>query len=186
MKVSQTSLPGVLVIEPRVFGDNRGYFHELWKSSAYKENGLDVDFVQANVSSSARGVLRGLHFQYPMPQGKLVSVLSGSVFDAAVDIRQGSPTFKQWYACELSEDNHRQLYIPEGFAHGFCVLSEQATLTYLCTREYRQEYDMSVAWDDPEIAVDWPLQPKELSAKDRDAARLADIDSRRLPVYQES
>lgn len=181
MKVSDTDLPGVKLIEPRVFGDERGWFLETWRAERYREHGIGADFVQANCSHSGRGVLRGLHYQWPEPQGKLVWVSSGHVFDVAVDIRPGSASFGRWTAIELDAESHQQLWIPEGFAHGFQVLSETATFNYLCTRPYRGEFDASIAWNDPEIGVEWPLEPAGLSDKDRAAPHLAAIERDHLP-----
>lgn len=181
MKVEDTSLPGVMVVEPRVFGDERGWFLETWRAERYAEFGIGPDFVQSNCSHSGRGVLRGLHYQWPEPQGKLVWVSSGSVFDVAVDIRPGSATFGQWTAVELDADSHRQLWIPEGCAHGFQVTSEEATFNYLCTRPYRPEFDASIAWNDSAIGVDWPLEPSGLSEKDAAAPRLEEVGRDRLP-----
>ncbi len=181
MKVSDTTLPGVKLIEPRVFGDERGWFLETWRHERYQEAGIAHAFVQANASSSRRGVLRGLHFQWPEPQGKLVWVSYGRVLDVAVDIRPQSPHFGRWAAAELDDRNHHQLWIPEGFAHGFLVLSEQACFNYLCTRPYRAEFDRSIAWNDPQIAVDWPIDKPDLSTKDAHAPRLAEFTSDQLP-----
>lgn len=181
MQLIETGIPGLVVIEPNVFGDNRGFFMESWKASRYREFGLPGAFVQANLSRSAAGVIRGLHFQYPQPQGKLVSVLEGRAWDVAVDIRPDSPTFRQWAAIELSADNHRQFWIPEGFAHGFCALDGPVLLSYLCTAEYVAEYDAAVAWNDPDIGIEWPIEAGEMSAKDRNAPRLSEIDPARLP-----
>lgn len=181
MKVVETPLPGVKRVEPRVFGDERGWFLETWREERYQEHGIGPAFVQANCSQSSRGVLRGLHYQWPEPQGKLVWVTQGRVFDVAVDIRPDSPHFGRWTGLELDADAHHQLWIPEGFAHGFQVLSETATFNYLCTRAYRGEFDASIAWDDPAIGVEWPLAPSGLSEKDRDAPRLADLSADRLP-----
>jgi len=181
MRIIETGIPGLLVVEPTVYGDSRGLFMETWHASRYRAAGLPDRFVQSNLSRSGAGVIRGLHFQYPQPQGKLVFVLEGRVFDVAVDIRTDSPTFRQWAGVELSAENHRQLFVPEGFAHGFCVLGEGALLSYLCTAEYRAEYDAVVAWDDPEIGIRWPLAASILSAKDANAPRLADIPSDTLP-----
>ena len=181
MRALETGLPGVLVIEPSVFGDARGWFMEAWRSSAAAAGGLPARFVQANVSKSGPGVLRGLHHQFPRPQGKLVSVLQGAAFDVAVDIRPDSPTFRQWVGVELSAENHRQLWVPEGFAHGFCTLGEVTLLHYLCTDEYVAENDAAIAWDDPDIGVEWPIAPAALSAKDAAAPRLAEVDPTRLP-----
>lgn len=184
MEVIETGLPGLLIIEPEVHGDRRGYFMETWHARRYAGAGLPGRFVQANVSRSAAGVIRGLHYQYPEPQGKLVQVVDGRIYDVAVDIRSGSPTFGEWAGVELSGDNHRQFYVPEGFAHGFCVLGEGATISYLCTREFSAKYDSAVAWDDPDIAIDWPIQPASLSAKDRAAPRLKDIPPAELPRFE--
>ena len=184
MKVIETSLPGCVVIEPAVFGDERGFFMETWNAERYRALGLPDKFVQSNVSSSAKGVLRGLHYQWPRPQGKLVSVLEGEVYDVAVDIRRGSPTFGRWEAVVLSAQNKRQFWIPEGFAHGFAVLSERALFSYLCTEVYLKEYDAGVRWNDADIGVDWPISAPQLSAKDEAAPFLAQIEPERLPLYQ--
>ncbi|HEL3813768.1 TPA: dTDP-4-dehydrorhamnose 3,5-epimerase [Stenotrophomonas maltophilia] len=183
MKVIQTRLPGCVVLEPMVFGDSRGFFFEGWNASRFGALGLPDRFVQSNVSSSSKGVLRGLHYQWPRPQGKLVSVLEGEVYDVAVDIRRGSPTFGCWEAVILSAGNKRQFWIPEGFAHGFAVLSETALFHYLCTDVYVKEADAAVRWDDADIAVDWPISDPILSAKDEDAPFLKDIAEDRLPAY---
>lgn len=183
MNVIETSLPGVLVLEPKVFGDERGFFMETWNQRRYEEAGLPGRFVQDNLSFSRRGVLRGLHFQNPDQQGKLVYVLSGEVFDVAVDIRQGSPTFGQWEAVVLSSENKRQFWIPEGFAHGFLVTSDTALFAYKCTAPYNAEADGSVLWNDPEIGIEWPVEAPALSEKDRDAPRLADVLPGKLPTY---
>ena len=183
MKIIETSLPGCLVIEPAVFGDERGVFFETWNADRFGEHGLPMKFVQSNVSTSVKGVLRGLHYQWPRPQGKLVSVLEGEVYDVAVDIRRGSPNFGRWEAVILSADNRRQLWIPEGFAHGFAVLSEHAVFNYLCTDVYVKEADAGVRWNDGDIGVDWPVAAPLLSAKDEKAPFLADISGDRLPVY---
>jgi dTDP-4-dehydrorhamnose 3,5-epimerase len=181
MKVMETGIPGLVVIEPQVHGDHRGFFMETWNASRYRAHGLPDAFVQSNLSRSGAGVIRGLHYQQPQPQGKLVHVLEGRVFDVAVDIRSDSPTFGQWAGVELSSDNHRQMYVPEGFAHGFCVLGESALLAYQCTSEYHAEYDAAIAWDDPDIGIRWPLENGRLSKKDAMAPRLADIPADRLP-----
>ena len=183
MKIIETSLPGCLVIEPAVFGDERGVFFETWNADRFGEHGLPMKFVQSNVSTSVKGVLRGLHYQWPRSQGKLVSVLEGEVYDVAVDIRRGSPNFGRWEAVILSADNRRQLWIPEGFAHGFAVLSEHAVFNYLCTDVYVKEADAGVRWNDGDIGVDWPVSDPLLSAKDEKAPFLADISGDRLPVY---
>jgi len=183
MKVMATSLPGCLVIEPVVHGDARGFFYESFNAARFAEHGIDAAFVQTNVSRSAHGVLRGLHHQWPNPQGKLVSVLEGEVYDVAVDIRRGSPTFGQWEAVMLSAGNKRQLWIPEGFAHGFAVVSERAVFSYLCTAVYDKVADAGVRWDDPAIGVDWPVSAPQLSGKDEAAPLLADVPLDRLPVF---
>jgi len=185
LKIIETGISGLLIIEPDVFGDPRGYFMELWKASGYAACGLPARFVQSNISRSGAGVIRGLHYQHPQPQGKLVSVLEGRIFDVAVDIRSNSPTFRQWAGVELSSDNHRQLYVPEGFAHGFCVLGESAMMSYLCTDEYSPECDAGLAWDDPDINVKWPIEGISLSDRDRSAPRLRDIALENLPRMSE-
>ena len=183
MRVIGTDLPGCQVIEPRVFGDERGVFFESWNAERFAEHGLPARFLQSNVSTSTRGVLRGLHYQWPRPQGKLVSVLQGEVHDIAVDIRRGSPTFGRWQAVLLSAENRRQFWIPEGFAHGFVVLSEQAVFSYLCTDVYVPEADAGIAWNDATLAIDWPVAAPLLSPKDARAPFLEDIAAERLPVY---
>ncbi len=183
MKVIESHLPGVKIIEPKVFGDERGYFLESWQALRYIDAGIEVPFVQSNVSKSARGVLRGLHFQNPNPQGKLVYVLSGEVYDVAVDIRRGSPTFGQHHGVILSEHNHRQFYVPEGFAHGFCVLSESATFAYMCTNYYDPSSEASLLWNDPALAIDWPLESPQLSEKDKKGLTLDAFDPATLPEF---
>ncbi len=184
MKVTETRLPGCVVFEPRVFGDDRGSFFESFNLDRLAEHGLAPRFVQGNVSSSQRGVLRGLHYQWPNPQGKYVSVVEGEVWDVAVDIRQGSPTFGQWTAVVLSAENRRHFWIPEGFAHGFVALSERAVFTYLCTATYDAAADANIRWDDPQLAIDWPVTDPLLSPKDAAAPLLSAIDPERLPTYQ--
>lgn len=181
MRTIETGIPGLVIIEPVAHGDERGFFMETWNAERYGEAGLPTQFVQSNLSRSGHGVIRGLHFQYPHPQGKLVSVLDGRVFDVGVDIRPDSPTYRKWAGVELSAENHRQLYVPEGFAHGFCVLGESALLSYLCTAVYRAEFDAVIAWNDPDIAVSWPLASGHLSPKDETAPRLRDIAVEDLP-----
>ena len=182
----ETGLAGLVIIEPRVHGDQRGFFKELWRATSFFDAGIPDQFVQSNVSRSSAGVIRGLHFQYPRPQGKLVSVLQGRVYDVAVDIRTDSPTFRQWVGVELSGTNHRQLYVPEGFAHGFCVLGDDtALMNYLCTREFSAEADAGIAWNDPDIAVDWPLEPASLSARDLASPLLRDVAPEDLPRMPE-
>ncbi len=183
MKVRETALPGVLVVEPQVFGDARGFFFETYRAQRYAEAGIPASFVQDNVSLSERGVLRGLHLQNPNPQGTLIYVLQGEVFDVAVDVRVGSPTFARWTGIILSGENKLQLYVPEGFAHGFCVLSETALFAYKCTGVYDQACELSVAWNDPAIDIQWPVDAPLLSPRDAAAPPLGDIDPGRLPRF---
>lgn len=183
MKVIETPLPGVKLIEPTVHGDARGYFYEGFNKTRFADAGIDASFVQTNVSRSTRGVLRGLHYQWPNPQGKLVSVLDGEVYDVAVDIRPESPTFRQSFACVLSADNKRHLWIPEGYAHGFCVLSEHAIFTYQCTALYDPASDAGVRWNDASLQIDWPVSEPDLSAKDARAPFLDEIATNRLPIW---
>ncbi len=180
MKISDAGL-GCKLVEPAVFGDDRGFFFEAWNQPRWREQGLDFDFVQSNVSRSARGVLRGLHYQWPQPQGKLVRVLEGEVYDVAVDIRRGSPTFGQSVSVVLSGENRRLFWIPEGFAHGFVVLSGQAVFHYLCTAPYDREDDAGLRWNDAQLAIDWPVSAPLLSDKDAGLPFLADIAAERLP-----
>ncbi len=183
MKLIETDLPGCLIIEPRVFGDERGFFYESWNKAKLAEAGLTIDFVQGNVSASSRGVLRGLHYQWPNPQGKLVSVLEGEVYDVAVDIRRGSPTFGRWSAVMLTAANRRHFYIPKGFAHGFAVVSERAIFTYQCTAAYDAAADTGIRWNDATLGIDWPLAEPILSDKDARAPFLAEVAPDRLPEY---
>jgi dTDP-4-dehydrorhamnose 3,5-epimerase len=183
MKVEAASIPGLVIIEPDVYGDDRGFFMESYSRDRYAQAGLPREFVQDNISLSVRGILRGLHLQHPNAQGKLCFVLEGEVFDVAVDIRDGSPTFGRWEGVTLSSDNKRQLYIPPGFAHGFCVLSERALFAYKCTDFYSAPNELGVAWDDPDIGIDWPIDSPQLSAKDRKNRRLKDISAEELPHY---
>ncbi|MBV4460859.1 dTDP-4-dehydrorhamnose 3,5-epimerase [Pseudomonas sp. COR58] len=178
MNVIPTDLPGVLIIEPKVFGDERGFFYESFNGKAFLEaTGLDVQFVQDNHSRSQKGVLRGLHYQLQNTQGKLVRVTAGEVLDIAVDIRRSSPHFGQWVAVRLSADNHRQLWIPEGFAHGFVVLSEFAEFLYKTTDYYTPAAERTIRWDDPDLAIDWQLdEAPQLSAKDRAGTAFKDAD----------
>ena len=175
MKATPTALPGVLLLEPRVFGDDRGFFMESWNARTFGEaTGLDVAFVQDNHSYSTRGVLRGIHYQVVRPQGKLVRVVTGSVFDVAVDLRRSSPTFGRWVGYELSAHNKLQMWVPPGFGHGFVVLSEAADFLYKTTDYWIGQYDRTVRWDDPKLAIDWPLQGAPvLAAKDAAAPLLA-------------
>jgi len=174
VRFDETSLPGVVLIEPDVLGDDRGFFMETWNAARFREAGLDLRFVQDNQSRSARGVLRGLHYQEPNAQGKLVRCARGALFDVAVDIRRGSPTFGRWYGVELSEQNRLMLWIPPGFAHGFCALTDMADLVYKCTAFYDAASDRAIRWDDPEIGIAWPVTAPTLSAKDAGAPRLQD------------
>jgi dTDP-4-dehydrorhamnose 3,5-epimerase len=185
MKTTRTDLPGVLLIEPRAFRDTRGFFMETWNQSRYQELGLPADMVQDNLSWSRRGVLRGLHFQVPACQGKLIHVLAGTIFDVAVDVRLGSPTFGRWIGFELSLENRRQLYIPEGFSHGFCVLSATALVAYKCSDVYQPECEVGVAWNDPRIGVRWPLSSPMVSEKDQTLRRLDDLGADDLPHYSD-
>lgn len=157
MNVIETSLSGVVIIEPRVFGDARGFFVETWNARTFAQHGLDVDFVQDNHSKSAQGTLRGLHYQIKQPQGKLVRVTAGEVFDVAVDIRKSSSTFGKWFGVVLSAENKRMLWVPPGFAHGFYVTSESAEFMYKCTDYYAPEHERCIRWNDPELGVDWPI-----------------------------
>jgi dTDP-4-dehydrorhamnose 3,5-epimerase len=184
MKVTETKLSGVIIVEPKVFGDSRGFFQETWQKARYEEIGIRENFVQDNLSFSTRGVLRGLHYQNPNTQGKLVSVIDGEVFDVAVDIRVGSPTFGKWEGVHLSGENHRQLWVPSGFAHGFCVLSDTAYFMYKCTDVYNPIAEGGILWNDPDIGIEWPLQEVILSEKDKTYLQLKDIEKKRLPSYK--
>ena len=181
MKFVETELPGVVIIEPKVFEDERGFFMETWRASAYRDAGIDTGFVQENVSRSLhRNTLRGLHYQVVQPQGKLVRVVEGSVFDVAVDLRRGSPHYLQWFGVGLSAGDRRLLWIPPGFAHGFLVTSDVAEFEYKCTAYYAPEYDRAIRWDDPDIGIDWPLADGAvpvLSDKDANAPYLADAET---------
>jgi dTDP-4-dehydrorhamnose 3,5-epimerase len=181
VKVLATELPGVLVLEPRAFEDSRGSFMELFHVGRYAEAGIPGAFVQDNLSRSVKGSLRGLHFQEPHGQGKLVQVLAGSVYDVVVDVRRGSPTFGRWTAMELTAENRLQLWVPPGFAHGFCVLSERADFFYKCTDFYSPTSERSIAWNDPDLAIPWPVSAPLLSPKDAAAPRLKDAPV--LPVF---
>jgi dTDP-4-dehydrorhamnose 3,5-epimerase len=174
---TETGLKGLTIIEPAVFGDERGYFMETWRADEFADAGLPVHFVQDNQSKSGKGVLRGLHFQKKNPQGKLVRVIFGEVFDVAVNLRKGSATFGKWYGVTLSAENKKQFYVPEGFAHGFLVLSETAEFVYKCTRFYDPHDEGGIAWDDPGIGIQWPLAGLEplLSEKDKNWPSLADL-----------
>lgn len=184
MLVSETELPGLLIIEPKVFGDERGFFLETWSRSRYGSSGMDIDFVQDNLSKSKQGTLRGLHLQHPHGQGKLVYVITGEVFDVAVDVRVGSPTFGRWYGTVLSEANKKQMFVPAGYAHGFCVTSPEAVFAYKCTEAYRPDAELTIAYNDPAIGVDWPVSSPTLSKKDTAGLRLSEIDKERLPRFR--
>jgi dTDP-4-dehydrorhamnose 3,5-epimerase len=183
MTVRETALAGVYLIEPQVFTDARGFFLETWHAARYKQFHIPGPFVQDNYSHSTQGVLRGLHYQLTHPQGKLVWVMQGTVFDVAVDIRRGSPTFGHWVGETLSGDNHRQLYIPAGFAHGFCVLSASADVLYKCTDFYTPEDEHGLRWDDPRLGITWPVTNPLLSAKDVAYPTLDTIPPQHLPVF---
>ena len=177
MKIIDTAIPDVKIIEPTVFGDKRGFFLESWSVSRFEEAGLPINFVQDNHSRSSQGILRGLHYQTQNTQGKLVRATAGRVFDVAVDIRSESDTFGRWVGVELSGDNHRMLWVPEQFAHGFYVLSDSADFQYKCTAPYDPEHEHSISWDDPDLGINWPLQNGEhpsLSEKDRNGVRLSE------------
>lgn len=179
MKTIPTSIPEVLIIEPRVFGDERGFFMETWNQQTFAQAGLDFNFVQDNHSRSRQGILRGLHYQILNPQGKLVRVTQGCVYDVAVDLRRSSPSFGQWTAVELSAENHRLFWVPPGFAHGFYVMSESADFQYKCTALYAPEHERCIRWNDPELNIPWPLvqaEPPQVSAKDAIGAFFKDAE----------
>jgi dTDP-4-dehydrorhamnose 3,5-epimerase len=179
MRVIEASIPGVLIIEPKVFGDERGFFYESFNEKVWQEKtGLTIRFVQDNHSRSGRNVLRGLHYQISQPQGKLVRVSAGEVFDVAVDIRKGSPTFGKWAGVRLSAENKRQLWVPEGFAHGFLVLSDVAEFLYKTTDYWAPEYERSIIWSDPDLSIEWPLEGEPiLAGKDAEGKRFRDADA---------
>ncbi len=184
MKIIQTKLNGCVIIEPRVFGDERGFFLETFQAHKYKDEvGINLSFVQDNHSRSVKGVLRGLHFQVSKPQGKLVRVVSGEVYDVALDIRKESPTFGKWEAVVLSEDNKKQFWVPPGFAHGFVVLSDTADFEYKCTDYYDPSDEVSILWSDPDLGINWPKTDVKLSEKDSNALCLKDLPSEKLPKY---
>ncbi|MBO9499956.1 MAG: dTDP-4-dehydrorhamnose 3,5-epimerase [Novosphingobium sp.] len=176
MELIPTAIEGVMIVEPKVFGDDRGFFMESWSAAGFAAKGLDLNFVQDNHSRSSRGVLRGLHYQQPGPQGKLVRVTAGAVYDVAVDLRKSSPTFGNWVGVKLSAANKRMLWVPEGMAHGFLALEDGTDFLYKCTAPYRPDAEHSLLWNDPVIGIDWPLDGIEpqLSAKDRAGVPLAD------------
>ena len=185
MNIVETEIEGLIVLEPRVFEDDRGYFLETWSNQRYVDAGINLPFAQDNVSFSSKGTLRGLHFQNPHCQGKLVQALAGKVLDISVDIRLGSETFGKSVSVELSAGNHRQVYIPPGFAHGFCVLSETALFSYKCTDVYNQSAEGGVLWNDPDLGLDWQVDEPLLSPKDLVFSRLKDIDEDKLPRFGE-
>ncbi len=183
MQVTPQKFPEVLLIEPRVFRDRRGHFLEIFQARRYPENGIPALFVQDNLSYSIRGVLRGLHYQVRFPQGKLIMPLTGEIWDVVVDIRRGSPTFGTWMALSLAAGQCRQLYVPPGFAHGFAVVSDEATVLYKCTDYYHPEDEGGIIWNDPDLAIPWPTAAPLLSDKDQLYPRLRDLPPERLPVY---
>ena len=183
MKVTETELPGVLVVEPKVFRDPRGFFLETFQTERYRDHGITCDFVQDNVSLSSRDVVRGLHLQHPQAQDKLVCVLAGAVLDVIVDVRVGSPTFGRWIGVELSADNAVQVFVPKGYAHGFCVLSDTALFVYKCSDFYSPENEITVLWNDPDIGVRWPASNPQISEKDGRGRRLRDMDPASLPQF---
>lgn len=184
MRFVATDLPGVVVVEPKVHRDHRGFFLETYHRQKYEAGGIEATFVQDNHSRSSHGILRGLHAQGRRPQGKLVRAVEGAVFDVAVDIRRGSPTFARWVGVELTADDFHQLWIPPGFAHGFCVLTESAQVEYKCTEIYAPEDEVAIAWNDPQIGIEWPIDEPVLSPKDAAAPRLNEIEE--LPLYPEA
>ena len=182
MKIIKTDIPDVLIIEPDILPDDRGFFCETYHRSRYTQSGIDVEFVQDNLSYSVKGTLRGLHYQHPHSQAKLVQVLSGEIFDVAVDIRSGSPSFGKWVGIYLSSENRNQLYIPPGFAHGFCVLSDTALFAYKCSDFYAPDCEGGILWSDPDLAIDWPIKESLLSEKDGKFPCLKDVSSEYLPI----
>ena len=185
MNIINTKLPRVLIIEPNVFCDQRGFFMETYQQNRYKAKGIVPDFVQDNLSYSVRKTLRGLHYQVPNGQAKLIQVIKGEIFDVVLDIRFGSPTFGMWTANYLSEKNKRQLFVPQGFAHGFCVLSESVFLAYKCSDYYKPEFERGILWSDPDIDIDWPVNDPVLSEKDCKYSCLKDVSHEHLPVYMD-
>jgi dTDP-4-dehydrorhamnose 3,5-epimerase len=182
IEVTKTPLSGVVIVETRVFGDERGFFTETYNQQRFESVGLPSSFVQDNHSRSSKGVLRGLHYQFPQWQGKLVRVLSGAIFDVAVDIRSDSRTFGKWYGLELNDENRLQLYVPPGFAHGFATLSDTADVSYKCTSLYKPEDDAGIVWNDPDIGIEWPISDPLVSEKDAAAPRLSQINHSSLKV----
>ena len=189
MNIITTNLPGVIVIEPKAYVDKRGFFLETFREDVLLQAGINAHFVQDNHTRSSQGVLRGLHYQMTQTQGKLVRVAAGSVFDVVVDVRSGSPTFGQWYGTELNEDNIKMMYVPPGFAHGFVVLSETADFIYKCTDYYHPESEQGIAWDDPDLNIDWSIaeiaEKISLSDKDKQNVKLKDQPAEKLPAYKD-
>ena len=183
MNIIQTKIQDILIVQPDIFGDNRGFFMESWHKQRYIDAGITSDFVQDNISFSTFGILRGLHFQYKNAQAKLVQVLKGEVYDVAVDIRRGSPTFGQYVSVILSGENKKQMFIPKGFAHGFCVLSENALFMYKCSDYYNAQNEAGIFWSDSDIAIDWPVKEPCLSEKDIKYPKLKDIQAKILPQF---
>jgi dTDP-4-dehydrorhamnose 3,5-epimerase len=183
MRLLKTSLEGVVILEPHAYEDNRGYFMETYQMERYRDLGIEVPFVQDNVSCSRKRTLRGLHYQYPQAQDKLVQAITGEIFDVAVDIRRGSPTYGQWVSALLSDENHRQLFVPGGFAHGFCVLSETAYVLYKCSNYYSPETEGGILWSDPDLAIQWPVQDPLVSPKDTAHPWLCQVARNRLPFF---
>jgi dTDP-4-dehydrorhamnose 3,5-epimerase len=183
LKFIETDIPGVVIIEPAVFNDGRGYFLETYHYNKYSEKGLDLNFVQDNHSHSVKGTLRGLHYQLNHAQGKLMYAVKGEIFDVAVDIRRGSPDFGKWTGVILSGENKRQLFLPPGFAHGFCVMSEEADIIYKCTDFYAPDDEYGIIWDDPEVGIDWPITDPNLSDKDSKFKKIKNIPEHNLPLY---
>ncbi len=187
MKIQTTPLMGALVIEPDIFEDQRGFFMESFQRLKYRTVGIAVNFVQDNISNSRYGAIRGLHYQYPQAQSKLIQVLAGEVFDVAVDIRLGSPSFGKWFGITLSGDNKRQFFIPKGFAHGFCVLSDSAIVQYKCDDYYAPQCEGGILWNDPQLAIGWPkVEPALLSEKDKSFPCLKEIHYENLPLYDDA
>jgi len=189
MNIITTNLPGVIVIEPKVYVDKRGFFLETFREDVLLQAGINAHFVQDNHTRSSQGVLRGLHYQMTQTQGKLVRVAAGSVFDVVVDVRSGSPTFGQWFGTELNEENIKMIFVPPGFAHGFVVLSETADFIYKCTDYYHPESEQGIAWDDPDLNIDWPIaeiaEKISLSDKDKQNVKLKDQPAEKLPAYKD-
>ncbi len=184
METITTKLEGVVIVKPRVISDSRGYFLETFRQTRYADAGIDTLFVQDNLSFSSKDTIRGLHYQIKHPQAKLVQVITGHVFDVVVDIRVGSPRFGEWVGIHLTEENHHQLFIPGGFAHGFCVLSKTAHFVYKCSDYYAPDDEGGIRWSDPEIGIDWPVKDPIISPKDRDCSLLSDLKTDQLPRYE--